>query len=97
MVIRSFAESHVQVRGGCHESYHCSLDMCTCWCIWIRKYHCVCEMVASMYAAVETHRQIFGHYQNDLLEIQWMVLSMEGVSWKIFGYLEMHVKYEHAS
>jgi hypothetical protein len=48
-------------------------------------YHCVCEMVASIDAAIETHNKYFLK-QNNILEVQeQMVLSMESASWKIYG------------
>ncbi len=52
----------------------------------VYKYHCMCKMVVSVYVAVETQQE------NILLSIkifykqtQRVVLSMENVSWKIFG------------
>ncbi len=52
----------------------------------VHKYHSMCKTVESVHAAVETQRKIFllsikiFHLQN-----QQMVLSMENVSWIIFG------------
>ncbi len=44
-----------------------------------------CEMVASMYAALRHIGTYFVKYQSIVLEIKWMVLSMENLSWEIFG------------
>ncbi len=51
----------------------------------VRKYNWMCDTVDSLYAAIETKQQIyFVKCQNIILEIQWMVLSMENISWGIF-------------
>jgi hypothetical protein len=38
--------------------------------------------------------EYFVKYQNEVLEIQWMVLSMDT---SVERYSEIHVKYEHVS
>ncbi len=46
---------------------------------------CMCETVASLYAADEKQRRdYFVEYQNIVLQIQQTVLCMENVNWKIF-------------
>jgi hypothetical protein len=64
----------------------CTIIRYTDWYEQGRKVLVVCcEMVISMYTAVETHRRIFVRYQNTVSEIQQTVLNMEKVSWEIFG------------
>jgi hypothetical protein len=67
------------VLGTCVRRHGTKISTCK-----VHRYRCMCKMVASLYAAVETQRRIV-KYQYIVLEIQWTALSMENVSWKIFG------------
>jgi hypothetical protein len=54
----------------------------------ITRYICTIVCVSWILACTLPLRHIgeyFVKYQNIVLEIQWMVLSMERVSWEIFG------------
>ncbi len=48
--------SHIMVLGTCVQSHRTKINMCK-----VHRYQCMCKMVASFYAAVETQRRMFSY------------------------------------
>jgi hypothetical protein len=87
-------------KGGYYEPYYCTWDMCTKaqYKDQIPARYINTNVLAKRelaYMLLLRHKEeYFVKYQNEVLKIQWMVLSMDT---SVGRYSEIHVKYEHVS